>query len=247
MLADSITYRALFSVFAGVLLGFSFATLWLSDNPQAMQALIEFGGCRDPRPHQHGRRGRHRRRLGDHRARRADRRGDRVTRRTLRRCHRRHRIDPRRPAHPRGRAARRRLLGLGDPAQRAARDRDRRGLPASRPSRRSSARRSSSGCAIGSASRWASSPSIATWTVALAVVFILDGALIVLLFVSLSGVKARPRTLIAGALIGGDRVDGAAAALGTLRPRRGGQSAPRLVRVAHRAAASGSTWPRRSC
>jgi len=40
MLADSITYRALFSVFAGVLLGFSFATLWLSDNPQAMQALI---------------------------------------------------------------------------------------------------------------------------------------------------------------------------------------------------------------
>ncbi len=41
MLADSITYRALFSVFAGVLLGFSFATLWLSDNPQAMQALID--------------------------------------------------------------------------------------------------------------------------------------------------------------------------------------------------------------
>jgi membrane protein len=40
MLADSITYRALFSVFAGVLLGFSFATLWLSDNPQAMQALV---------------------------------------------------------------------------------------------------------------------------------------------------------------------------------------------------------------
>lgn len=40
MLADSVTYRALFSVFAGVLLGFSFAALWLSDNPQAMQALV---------------------------------------------------------------------------------------------------------------------------------------------------------------------------------------------------------------
>lgn len=40
MLADSITYRALFSVFAGVLLGFSFAALWLSDNPEAMAALV---------------------------------------------------------------------------------------------------------------------------------------------------------------------------------------------------------------
>ncbi|GAA0497465.1 YihY/virulence factor BrkB family protein [Microbacterium aurantiacum] len=40
MLADSITYRALFSVFAGVLLGFSFAALWLSDNPVAWQSLI---------------------------------------------------------------------------------------------------------------------------------------------------------------------------------------------------------------
>ena len=40
MLADSITYRALFSVFAGVLLGFSFAALWLSGNPDAWQSLI---------------------------------------------------------------------------------------------------------------------------------------------------------------------------------------------------------------
>ncbi len=38
-LADSITYRALFSVFAGVLLGFSVAALWLGGNPDAMQAL----------------------------------------------------------------------------------------------------------------------------------------------------------------------------------------------------------------
>ncbi|WP_214466756.1 YihY/virulence factor BrkB family protein [Microbacterium flavescens] len=41
MLADSVTYRALFSVFAGVLLGFSFAALWLSDNPVAWQALVD--------------------------------------------------------------------------------------------------------------------------------------------------------------------------------------------------------------
>ncbi|WP_243224953.1 YihY/virulence factor BrkB family protein [Microbacterium sp. CIAB417] len=40
MLADSITYRSLFSVFAGVLLGFSIATVWLADNPQAWRALI---------------------------------------------------------------------------------------------------------------------------------------------------------------------------------------------------------------
>ncbi|MBK0422442.1 YihY/virulence factor BrkB family protein [Leucobacter sp. CSA2] len=39
MLADSITYRALFSVFAAVLLGFSLAALWLGGNPDAMQAL----------------------------------------------------------------------------------------------------------------------------------------------------------------------------------------------------------------
>ncbi|MEU1973698.1 YihY/virulence factor BrkB family protein [Microbacterium sp. NPDC019599] len=41
MLADSITYRTLFSVFAGVLLGFSFAALWLGDNPLAMEALVD--------------------------------------------------------------------------------------------------------------------------------------------------------------------------------------------------------------
>lgn len=40
MLADSVTYRALFSVFAAVLLGFSIAALWLSGNPDAWQALI---------------------------------------------------------------------------------------------------------------------------------------------------------------------------------------------------------------
>ncbi|HWV50518.1 MAG TPA: YhjD/YihY/BrkB family envelope integrity protein [Microbacterium sp.] len=40
MLADSVTYRALFSVFAGVLLGFSLATVWLADNPQAWDALV---------------------------------------------------------------------------------------------------------------------------------------------------------------------------------------------------------------
>ena len=39
-LADSITYRTLFIVFAGVLLGFSFAALWLSGNPDAYQALV---------------------------------------------------------------------------------------------------------------------------------------------------------------------------------------------------------------
>lgn len=40
MLADSVTYRTLFSVFAGVLLGFSIAALWLAGNPAAWQALI---------------------------------------------------------------------------------------------------------------------------------------------------------------------------------------------------------------
>lgn len=41
MLADSITYRALFSVFAGVLLGFSLAALWLGSNPDALRALSD--------------------------------------------------------------------------------------------------------------------------------------------------------------------------------------------------------------
>ena len=40
MLSDSVTYRALFSTFAGVLLGFSFAALWLSGNPAAWEALV---------------------------------------------------------------------------------------------------------------------------------------------------------------------------------------------------------------
>ncbi|WES65691.1 YihY/virulence factor BrkB family protein [Microbacter sp. GSS18] len=40
MLSDGITYRALFSIFAGVLLTFSFAALWLSGNPDVIQALI---------------------------------------------------------------------------------------------------------------------------------------------------------------------------------------------------------------
>src|SRR6478735_11665932 len=41
MLADSISYRTLFSVFAGVFLGFSIASLWLADNPDVLNALIE--------------------------------------------------------------------------------------------------------------------------------------------------------------------------------------------------------------
>ncbi|MCK6080415.1 YihY/virulence factor BrkB family protein [Microbacterium sp. EYE_5] len=41
LLADSVTYRTLFSVFAGVLLGFSVAALWLGNNPQAWAALID--------------------------------------------------------------------------------------------------------------------------------------------------------------------------------------------------------------
>lgn len=40
-LADSVTYRALFSVFAAVLLGFSLAALWLGGNPEAMSALTD--------------------------------------------------------------------------------------------------------------------------------------------------------------------------------------------------------------
>lgn len=39
-LADSVTYRTVFSVFAGVLLGFSLASLWLSGNPEAWNALV---------------------------------------------------------------------------------------------------------------------------------------------------------------------------------------------------------------
>ena len=39
MLADSITYRALFSVFAAILLFFSATTVWLSGSPEAMRAV----------------------------------------------------------------------------------------------------------------------------------------------------------------------------------------------------------------
>lgn len=41
MLADSVTYRALFSIFAAVLLGFSFAALWLAGDPAAWAALVD--------------------------------------------------------------------------------------------------------------------------------------------------------------------------------------------------------------
>ncbi|MDQ1122550.1 YhjD/YihY/BrkB family envelope integrity protein [Microbacterium trichothecenolyticum] len=40
MLADSVTYRTLFSLFAAVLIGFSFAALWLSGNPDGLNALV---------------------------------------------------------------------------------------------------------------------------------------------------------------------------------------------------------------
>ena len=40
MLADSVTYRALFSVFAGLLLGLSVASLWLAGNDAAWNAII---------------------------------------------------------------------------------------------------------------------------------------------------------------------------------------------------------------
>ncbi len=41
MLADSISYRTLFSVFAGVFLGFSVAALWLGDNPDVFNSLVK--------------------------------------------------------------------------------------------------------------------------------------------------------------------------------------------------------------
>lgn len=41
MLADSVTYRTLFSLFAAVLLGFSLAAVWLGGNPQALQAITD--------------------------------------------------------------------------------------------------------------------------------------------------------------------------------------------------------------
>ncbi|MER7797701.1 YihY/virulence factor BrkB family protein [Microbacterium sp. NPDC096154] len=41
LLASAVTYRALFSIFAAVLLGFSIAAIWLSGRPELWQALIE--------------------------------------------------------------------------------------------------------------------------------------------------------------------------------------------------------------
>lgn len=41
MLADSITYRALFSVFAALLLGFSIGAIWLAGNDVAWAAIID--------------------------------------------------------------------------------------------------------------------------------------------------------------------------------------------------------------
>ncbi|WP_400998006.1 YihY/virulence factor BrkB family protein [Agromyces sp. GXQ0307] len=39
MLADSVTYRTLFSVFAGTFLGFAVAGIWLAGNPDAIEAI----------------------------------------------------------------------------------------------------------------------------------------------------------------------------------------------------------------
>jgi len=41
MLADSVTYRALFSVFAGVFLGFAVAGVWLAGRPEAITAIVD--------------------------------------------------------------------------------------------------------------------------------------------------------------------------------------------------------------
>lgn len=48
MLADSVTYRALFSVFAGMFLGFAIGGIWLSGNPDAMKALVTTIGTAIP-------------------------------------------------------------------------------------------------------------------------------------------------------------------------------------------------------
>ncbi|WP_228066545.1 YihY/virulence factor BrkB family protein [Microbacterium paludicola] len=41
LLAGAVTYRALFSIFAGVLLGFSVAAIWLVGQPELWQALLD--------------------------------------------------------------------------------------------------------------------------------------------------------------------------------------------------------------
>jgi membrane protein len=48
MLADSITYRTLFSVFAGVFLGFAIGGIWLSGQPEVMDALVATIGAAIP-------------------------------------------------------------------------------------------------------------------------------------------------------------------------------------------------------
>jgi membrane protein len=48
MLADSVTYRTLFSVFAGVFLGFAIGGIWLSGRPDAMDALVATIGAAIP-------------------------------------------------------------------------------------------------------------------------------------------------------------------------------------------------------
>jgi membrane protein len=48
MLADSVTYRTLFSVFAGVYLGFAIGGIWLSGRPDAMEALVTTVGTAIP-------------------------------------------------------------------------------------------------------------------------------------------------------------------------------------------------------
>lgn len=48
MLADSVTYRTLFSVFAGVFLGFAIGGIWLSGNETAMDALVRTIGAAIP-------------------------------------------------------------------------------------------------------------------------------------------------------------------------------------------------------
>ncbi|WP_394551770.1 YihY/virulence factor BrkB family protein [Agromyces sp. MMS24-JH15] len=41
MLADSVTYRTMFSLFAGLFVGFAIAGLWLAGSPDALDALVE--------------------------------------------------------------------------------------------------------------------------------------------------------------------------------------------------------------
>ncbi len=48
MLADSVTYRTLFSVFAGVFLGFAIGGIWLAGRPDAMDALVTTIGTAIP-------------------------------------------------------------------------------------------------------------------------------------------------------------------------------------------------------